>query len=133
MLEYVDKVIHPYVEKKREELQLDSEFPALVLFDHFSGQATQTVFDRLQKYHILYVLIPKTCTDRLQPMDLSINKPFKDQLKQSFQSWYASQIQKQIKTKTDSASLSPIDLRLSVVKPLHAQWLMNVKVLAAWQ
>ena len=73
MLEYIDKVIHPYVKEKREELHLDSDFPALVLFDHFSGQATQTVFDHFEKYHIMYVLIPKTCTDRLQPMDLSVS------------------------------------------------------------
>ena len=39
MSEYIDKDIQPYVKKKREELHLDSDFPALVLFDHFSGQA----------------------------------------------------------------------------------------------
>lgn len=73
----------------------------------------------------MYVLIPKTCTDRLQPMDLSVNKPFKDRLKQSFQTWYASQIQQQVKQKPDSASLSPVDVCLTIMKPLHAQWLIE--------
>lgn len=57
MLKYIDRVIHLYVEKKREELHLDFDFPAFVLFDHFSGWATQAVFDNCEKYHIMYVLI----------------------------------------------------------------------------
>ena len=77
MLYYVDKVINLYVEKKREELQLDPEFPALVIFDHFSGQATQWVFDHLQKYHIMYVLFPKTCTDRLQQWIYPLTNPLR--------------------------------------------------------
>ena len=90
MLQYIDRLICPYVERKRKELQLGSEFPALVMFGDFSGQTTQVIFDHLKKHGIMYVLIPKTCADRLQPMDLSVNKPFNDRLKQSFQTWYVS-------------------------------------------
>ena len=121
---YIDKVIVPYVKVKRKELELSFDFPALVLFDHFSGQITQAIFDRLEEHNIRYVLIPKTCTDRLQPMDLSVNKPVKNHLKSSFQMWYASQIQAQIKKAPDS-QLMPVDLHLSIVKPLHAQWLVK--------
>ena len=124
MGDYIDKIIVPYVEKKRKDLQLPSDFPALVLFDHFSGQVTNVTFDKLEKNHIMYVLVPKTCTDRLQPMDLSINKPIKDCLKHSFQAWYASQIEKQIQQNPDSP-VTPVDFRLSIIKPLHAQWLID--------
>lgn len=106
ILEHIEKIINPYIIKKREELNLDLEFPALVLFYHFTGQITQVILERLEKYHIMYVLIPNTCTDQLHPMDLSINKPFKDQLKQSFHSWYASQVLLQFtEVKTGSQSL----------------------------
>ena len=77
MMMYIDKVIAPYVNSKRKELKLPCDFPALVLFDHFSGQVTEVVFDKLKEHNILYVLIPKCCTDRLQPMDLSVNKIYK--------------------------------------------------------
>lgn len=100
MLQYIDKVINPYVEKKREELKLKPDFPALVLFDHFSGQITQSIFDHLQKL------------------------PFKDQLKSSFHSWYASQVKKQVQ-EGNAGALSPIDLRLSIMKPLHTLWLIK--------
>ena len=42
---YIDKIIVPYVELKWKELQLPSTFPALMLFDHFSGQTSQVIFD----------------------------------------------------------------------------------------
>ena len=103
MLRYIHKIICPYVAQKRVQLKLGVDFPALVLFDHFSGQITQKVFDLLEKNNINFVLIPKTCTDRLQPMDLSVNKPFKAHLKQSFHTWYASQIKKQIEDNEDSS------------------------------
>lgn len=103
MLQYIHKIICPYVAQKRVQLKLGVDFPALVLFDHFGGEITQKVFDLLEENNINFVLIPRTCTDRLQPMDLSVNKPFKAHLKQSFHTWYASQIKKQIEDNEDSS------------------------------
>ncbi len=54
-------------------------------------------------------------------MDLSVNKPVKDCLKRFFQLWYALQVEKQIRKNPGK----PIDLRLSVIKPIHAQWLID--------
>ncbi len=80
MKHYVDEVIVPFIDTNRKKLNLTSDYPAVVLFDHFSGQITQDIFDLLEKHNIFYILIPRTCTDRLQPMDLSVNKPVKDRL-----------------------------------------------------
>ena len=112
MLNYIDKIIVHYVNCKQKELQQPSNFPALLLFDHFSGQTSQAIFDMLEKHHLMYVLIPKTCTDRLQPMDLSVNNPIISRLQSSFQEWYASQIEKWIQWAPNS-SLSPVDVRMS--------------------
>ena len=57
-------------------------------------------------------------------MDLLINKPIKGRLKNSFQTWYASQIEKQIREDPDSP-ITPVNFRLSTIKPLHAQWLID--------
>lgn len=49
-------------------------------------------------------------------------------MKQSFHSWYASQVKLQIDGQSgdlQSKSLQPVDLRLSVMKPLHAQWIIE--------
>ncbi len=57
-------------------------------------------------------------------MDLSVNNLVKDHLKRLFQTWYAHQVENQIR-QNPSKSISPIDLRLSIIKPIHAQWLIE--------
>ena len=63
-------------------------------------------------------MIPPNCMDRLQPLDVSVNKPAKEFLYQKFQTWYAQIVCAQLEGK---ASREPVDLHMSVVKPWDAQ------------
>ena len=56
-------------------------------------------------------------TDKLQPMDLSVNKSLKDQLKTQFMEWYSSRVY----TNEADAKLIPVGLHLSIMKPLNAR------------
>ena len=47
-------------------------------FDNFKGQLTDDVLQLLERYHIDIVFVRPNCTDCLQPLDLSVNKPAKD-------------------------------------------------------
>ena len=85
MLDYVEHIILPYVKKTQQELGLSSTYPALVLFDSFKGQC---IFQKLDENNILYIIVPPNTADKLQPLDLSVNKPTKDFVKEHFQSWY---------------------------------------------
>ena len=71
---YIKNIIIPYITKERARLDLSSNHSALVLFDVFKGQCTPEVLKLLEDNHILYVTIPNNCTDKLQPLDLSVNK-----------------------------------------------------------
>ena len=73
MLSYLEKVIFPYLQKKKAELQLESDHPALLLFDNFKAQCIKDLLKLLDTKKINVVIIPGNCTDRLQPFDLSIN------------------------------------------------------------
>ena len=64
--------------------------------DNFKGQVTSSVVSLLTDNNILVCYIPPNTTDKLQPMDLTVNKPAKDFLKQKFQEWYPDQILKQL-------------------------------------
>ena len=44
--------------------------------------------------------MPANCTDKLQPLDLSVNKHFKDEMKKRFQEWYEEEVQKQLTSGT---------------------------------
>ena len=119
---YIEKIIFPYLRKKREELRLSSEHPALLLFDNFKAQCTETILKYLDSNNINVVLVPPNCTDQLQPLDLSVNRSAKEFLRNEFQEWYAQQVCAQLQGKVDK---KPVDLRLSIVKPLGAKWMVN--------
>ena len=52
-----------------------------------------------------------------------INKAAKDYLRGQFREWYALQVCSQIKGETDT---KPVDLRLSIIKPLSAKWIVSM-------
>ena len=85
-LEYISKIL---LEKKKQELEFPREFPALVIFDKFKGQCTDTVMQVLKDSNTHVVIVPAACTDRLQPLDLSLNKSAKEFLRQKFREWYS--------------------------------------------
>ena len=87
MKEYVEHILLPYIDGKWKSLNLANDFPASVLFDNFKAQCTTAVLTLLDQNNINVVLIPPNCTDRLQPLDISVNKAVKDKLRELFQSW----------------------------------------------
>ena len=56
-------------------------------------------------------------------MDLSVNKSVKEFMRAKFRDWYSSQVQDQL---DDQENFSPIDLRMSTLKPLGARWLVSL-------
>jgi len=94
----------------------------LLFFDNFNAQCTEAILKYLDSNNINVVLIPPNCTGRLQPLDLSVNKSAKEFLRNEFQEWYAQQVCAQLQEK---ANKQAVDLRLSVVKPLGAKWMVN--------
>ena len=100
-ISYLENVIVPYVKRERKALNLKDDHSALALFDVFKGQCTSQVIKILEENNILYVTIPNNCTDRLQPLDLSVNKPAKDFVRARFQDWYGEEICKQLERKVN--------------------------------
>ena len=78
MIEYINEVIVPYVDRKRDDLDLSGNYPAVAIFDHFiKGQLTERITQVLEENNIQSVLIPAAFTGELQPMDISVNKVIK--------------------------------------------------------
>jgi len=44
MKRYLEKIIIPFVCRKRKELGLQDNYPALAIYDGFRGQTTDTTF-----------------------------------------------------------------------------------------
>ena len=89
---YIHKVIVPFIRQKREKLGISNQHCALCIFDNFSAQCTSKILQILDKNYIDVVFVPPNCTDQLQSLDLSFNKPVKDFMRGKFQEWYANQV-----------------------------------------
>jgi len=86
MKEYINNIIVPYVQRKRKDLKLASNYPALAIYDEFKGQLTPEILSLLDANRIFVVKVLPNCTDRLQPMDSSVNKAVKEFQGRSFNS-----------------------------------------------
>ena len=115
----------PTLRRKDKNSSLTQKYPALVIFDRFRGQCTDNIFALLEDNHVLVAVVPANCTDRLQPLDVSVNKAAKEFLRGQFQEWYSEQICHQLQEGNESVP-QPVDLRMSIVKPLGAKWMISL-------
>ena len=115
VIRLVSNVIVPYVNVIRLKMKLTSTHPAIVIYDAFKGHQGNDLQKLLHDNHLLSAKIPSNCTDRLQPIDISINKPVKDHLRKCFTSWYTEQVQKQLLNGTVVEDVK-VDLHLLVMK-----------------
>ena len=108
---------------KRAALQLSKSHPALAIFDCFRGQTTPEFLSLLEEHNIVCVQVPANCTNRLQPLDVSINKPIKDDLKKSFHSWHANEMQKQLQSVP--VHKVEVDVSAAVIKAKNVSWFIS--------
>ena len=90
MIQYVNNIFVSYIEKIRQLFNEDK--PALVIMDNIKGQITEAMTELLESHRIHTYLIPPNTTNRLQLMDISLNKPAKSFLKKQFEMWYSHQV-----------------------------------------
>ena len=123
-LKFVEEIILPYIRGKREKLgSVDQK--ALLIFDVFLGQTTDKVLKVLEDNNILATKIPPNMTHLFQPLDLTVNKVAKDFMKKKFSEWFSRQISIGLENGQELEDIQ-IDYRLSVLKPMHAKWLISL-------
>ena len=95
MLQYIDTVLLPYVKNNRK----NPEQKALLILDVFAAHRTEEFIKKLASNNIEVVFVPACCTDKLQLLDLTLNKDYKDELKACFHNWFAEQSRMQSRDK----------------------------------
>ena len=124
-LKLLDEVINPYVVKKRAELKLLENQKALVIWDVFKGQMTETVKQKLESLHIQLVSVPANMTHFFQPLDLTVNGFAKKFMRNQFSKYYSNAVKVQIDSGKPVEEID-VDFRLITLKPLRAQWLISL-------
>lgn len=123
MLRYIDNIIVPYMDESRRNLGLPSNHKGMCIFDVFAAHLCQSVKDKLKDNNLLYVTVPAGCTGELQPCDLTVNHYLKTEMKQKFNEYYSNYVAEELQT--GNALDTPLSLQLTVLKPIHAGWIMD--------
>lgn len=65
--------------------------PSLLILDAFRGHLTESVKNKVKELGSQMAVIPGGMTSQLQPLDVCVNKPFKDLLREQYEKWLASE------------------------------------------
>ena len=122
-LKLIEEIIIPYIESERKKLGAPNQH-ALIIMDVFTRQMTGPVLEKLRDNKILLVRVPANMTNIFQPLDLTVNGSFKALMKKKFTEWYSKQIANELEKGTPLDDIE-VKLKLSVLKPLHAGWLID--------
>ena len=119
--------IIPYVKNQRKILKLDAEYLAMLIMDVFKGQMTDPVKELLKKNNIVLQKVPANLTYHSQALDVQggPNGNAKKFMKKKLTLWYADQVQRAVDAGKSMGKID-IELKLSVLKPLHASWLIEL-------
>ena len=123
-LKFLKVFILPYVKTERERLGLETQ-PALLIYDVLQGQTTDKFLDVLKDNNILSTKIPPNMTHVFQLLDLTVNKFAKYFKKGMFSTWLSRQISLGLESGVELDNIE-VDYRLSVLKSLHAKWLVEL-------
>ena len=116
--------IFPYLNQVREAIDAPSQ-KALLIMDNFTGQTTGAVLELLEEKEIAVVMVPANCTDRFQPLDVSVNNSAKDFLRAKFRTWYAEQVEKQLQAGVEASAVH-VAMGMPVMKEAGAKWLTSL-------
>jgi DDE superfamily endonuclease. len=65
-----------------------SKIPSMLCLDAFRGHLTDAVREKIHSLASDHVVIPIGMTSVLQPLDVSINKPFKGYIQEQYEKWF---------------------------------------------
>uniref|UniRef100_A0A8C4RZL7 HTH CENPB-type domain-containing protein n=1 Tax=Erpetoichthys calabaricus TaxID=27687 RepID=A0A8C4RZL7_ERPCA len=67
-----------------------SKRPSLLVWDMFRAHTSEDIKDEARKMATMLAVIPGGLTSMLQPLDVCLNKPFKDRVRSMWQQWMCS-------------------------------------------
>ena len=109
-----------------QDLILNAEYPVMLIMDVFKGQMTNPVKAILKKNNIVLQKVPAKLTYLFQPLDVQggPNGYAIKFMKIKFTLCYADQVQRAMDAGKSMGEID-IDLKLSILKPLDASWLIE--------
>jgi len=92
-----------------------------LFFDVFAACRVKSLRDLLGQANIKFVYVPASCTSELQPLDRSLNYPYRTVLKQCFIDWYGAKVKETL----DKGAEVNVSMPTSIIKELYAKRLIK--------
>ena len=96
----------------------------LFIMDTFKGQDNEEMRRLCAKNTCELVIVQHNVTNKFQPLYISINQSRKKFVSNKFNAWYADRVSKQLQNGVAPGDVK-VSLKLSDLKPLHAQWIVE--------
>lgn len=124
MKDFVNKILAPYFNKKKAELNLPPSQKSLWTIDVWSVHRSKEFRGWMKTTHPTIILdfVPGGCTSVAQPCDVGIQRPFKLSLKRSYHEDITADVVDQLKAGSEVVS---IDTRLAVIRDRSTRWIWN--------
>ena len=95
-----------------------SKIPSMLCLDAFHGHLTDAAREKIHSLASEFVVIPAGMTSVLQPLDVSIDKPFKGYVEEQYKKWFCE----------SNRELTPTGKIKLAARHIVANW-----VLTAWK
>ncbi len=81
-----EKLMLEWVEEIYNKIKLQNNCMKLLILDKCSSHLKTSVVEKIKSAGF-FEFIPAGCTSLVQPLDIMVNKPFKDRLRDLFEKW----------------------------------------------
>lgn len=121
ILNFMTKIVLPYVRKVRCDKGLKASQPAILIHQALTD-GEEDVLSLLQDNSILPITLPSDCTEC--DITFPIFQFIEEHLAEKFKSWYSDEVKQQLDKGKRVENIS-IDLQYSRLKELQAMWLVS--------
>ena len=118
-------IIFPYLEKVNVNLKYPKEQLSLIIMDTFKAQDNEAVLELCQKNNCEVIIVPYSLTNKFQPLDITVNKPAKSFISNSYNEWFSQQVSQQLEKGIRPADVK-VSLNLTELKVMHAKWISKL-------
>ena len=73
---------------------LNNQVPRMLVLDVHRAQKTDRIKSTFKSLNTIMAMVPSGCTSLVQPLDVCINKPFKDRVKAAAEQHYSTNLMK---------------------------------------